>query len=66
MTNALFLFSSIYRTPLDTTSPCIPDSSVFKMREQEKVPGGCLTQKVEKWAKGPADELYPWTMALST
>ncbi len=62
----VFLFSPSHRTQLDTTSPYIPASSVFKMREQEKVPGGCLTQRGERWAKGPEDELYPWTIALNT
>ncbi len=64
--SCFFLFSPSHRTPSDTTSPYIPASSVFKMREQEKVPGGCLTQRAERWAKGPEEELYPWTMGLNT
>lgn len=66
MPQSYFFLFYIYRTPSDTTSPYILASSVFKMREQEKVPGGCLTQRVEKWVKDPADELFPWTMELST
>lgn len=66
MPQSYFFLFSLYRTPSDTTFPYILALSVFKMREQEKVPGGCLTQKEERWVKDPADELYPWTMALST